>query len=270
MITNMKNRLSNRNLLKIVPLLFFFSFQFAISNAPFWSKTGHRVIGEIAQDHLTAKTKREILKLLDGQGLAAVSNFSDEIKADTTYRKFSAWHYVNFPADASYKDVDPSPYGDIVIGIQKCIEIVKNDNNSKSDRAFYLKMLVHLIGDLHQPMHVGRLEDRGGNDIEVQWFNRPSNLHKIWDANMVDDYGMSYTELADNLAQLTKKQVAAIQKGSIYDWLEETQDIANEVYKSVENGEKLYYRYSYDWWGTLETQLERGGLRLAKVLNDLF
>ncbi|SDM84145.1 S1/P1 nuclease [Kriegella aquimaris] len=270
MTKSTKNTVNSPQTIKIIVLLFFLSSQLVISNVPFWSKTGHRVIGEIAQDHLNAKTKREILKLLDGESLAAVANFSDEIKADTTYRKFSAWHYVNFPADASYKDVEPSPYGDVVIGIQKCIEIVKNKHSSKSNRAFYLKMLVHLMGDLHQPMHVGRLEDKGGNDIELQWFNRPSNLHKIWDANMIDDYGMSYTELADNLPRLTKKQVAVIQKGTIYDWLEETQDIANEVYESVDEGEKLYYRYSYDWWSTLETQLERGGLRLAKVLNELF
>ena len=251
-------------------LFFFFACQISFGNVPFWSKTGHRVIGEVAQEHLNGRAKRMVKKLLDGQSLASVSNFADEIKADPNYRKFGSWHYVNFPADKKYTDVEPSKYGDLVKGIQECIAVVKDANSSRADKVFYLKMLVHLVGDLHQPMHVGRLEDKGGNDIQVQWFNKGSNLHKVWDANMINDHGMSYTELAVTLPHLTKMQKKAIQKGNVYDWVEESQDMANEIYGSVEVGEKLYYRYGYKWWGTVENQLEKGGLRLAKILNELF
>jgi len=236
----------------------------------FWSKTGHRAIGEVAQEHLNNRTKKAIAKLLDGESLAEVSNFGDEIKADKRYREFGPWHYVNFPADKKYTDVEPSPQGDIIIGIEKCIALVKDKKSTKADKAFYLKMLVHLVGDLHQPLHAGRLEDKGGNDIQVQWFNDGSNLHRVWDSNMINSYGMSYTELAESLPVLSKRQEKAIQEGTIYDWVEESQDIANRIYDSVEVGEKLKYRYSYEWWGTVEKQLQKGGLRLAKVLNDLF
>ena len=235
-----------------------------------WSKTGHRVIGEVAQNYLTRKTKKALNELLKGQSLAAVSNFGDEIKADRNYRKFSAWHYVNFPADKDYGDVTPSEYGDLVMGINKCITIVKDPNSTKSDKVFYLKFLVHLIGDLHQPLHVGRIEDKGGNDIQLQWFGRGSNLHKVWDTNMIEDYGMSYTELADKLPEISKEEVKELQKGNIYDWVEESQDIANKIYESVAVGEKLAYQYSYIWWDTVEIQLQRGGIRLASVLNDIF
>ncbi len=251
-------------------LLLYLVTHLSFANDALWSKTGHRVVGEVAQENLTKKVAKAIAELLDGQSLAAISNFGDEIKADSSYRKFSAWHYVNFPADKKYGDEPPSKQGDLMIGIEKCIEIIRNENNTKEDKAFYLKMLVHLIGDLHQPMHVGRLEDKGGNDIQVRWFNKGSNLHRVWDLNMIDDYGMSYTELASNLPRLSKAQKKAIQKGDIYDWVEESQDLASEIYGSVEIGEKLYYRYSYDWWTTVEIQLEKGGLRLAKVLNGLF
>ncbi len=251
-------------------LLVFFATNVCFSNNPVWSKTGHRVIGEVAQEHLTKKAAKAIAELLDGKGLAAVSNFADLIKADSSYRKFSAWHYVNYPADKKYGEEPPSREGDLMIGIEKCVEIIRNQNSSKADKIFYLKMLVHLIGDLHQPMHVSRLEDKGGNDIQVRWFNKGSNLHRVWDSNMIDDYGMSYTELASNLPQLSKAEKKAIQKGDIYDWVEESHDLANEIYGSVEMGEKLYYRYSYDWFGTVAIQLEKGGLRLAKVLNNLF
>ncbi|WP_149277589.1 S1/P1 nuclease [Pareuzebyella sediminis] len=256
--------------MKNIILILFLITNLTSANNVVWSKTGHRVIGEIAEEYLTKRAKRAIDKLLNGQSLASVANFADEIKADSTYRKFSAWHYVNFPAESKYTEVEPSAYGDLITGIQKCIAIIKNRASSDQEKTFYLKMLIHLVGDLHQPMHVGRLEDKGGNDIQVQWFNRGSNLHKIWDANMIDDYGMSYTELAASLPKLSNSQLEIIEKGDILDWVEESQDIANKLYDSVEVGEKLYYRYSYVWWDTVELQLQKGGIRLAKVLNDLF
>jgi len=251
-------------------LLLFLTTQFALAEVPFWSKTGHRVIGEVAQEHLKGKTKRALRDLLDGQSLAGVSTFADEIKADSVYRKFSAWHYVNIPKGKDYGDVEPNKYGDLVVAINECVRIVKDKKSTRKDRVFYLKMLVHLIGDLHQPMHVGRLEDKGGNDIQLQWFNKGSNLHKIWDSNLINDYRMSYTELAKKLPKLDKHGVRAIQEGDLYDWVEESQDVADKIYQSVEIGEKLYYNYGYVWWDTVESQLQKGGLRLAKVLNGLF
>ncbi len=250
--------------------LIFLISHLSFANSPLWSKTGHRVVGEVAQENLTKKAAKAIDQLLEGQSLADASTFGDDIKADSVYRKFSAWHYVNYPSDKVYGDEPPSKEGDLIVGIEKCIEIIKNENSSKKDKAFYLKMLVHLIGDLHQPMHVGRIDDKGGNDIQVKWFNRGSNLHRVWDSNMIDDFGMSYTELATNLPYLSKIQKKALQNGDIYDWVEESQDLATEIYGSVEMGEKLYYRYSYVWFDTVEMQLEKGGLRLAKVLNGLF
>ena len=256
--------------MKYSVLLLLFTWQFCSADVPVWSKTGHRVIGEVAQEHLRDKARRAIKKLLNGQSLAAVSNFADEIKADSTYRKFSSWHYVNIPKGKKYGEVEPFEYGDLVTGIRECMRIIKDEKNSRSDRVFYLMMLIHFIGDLHQPMHVGRLEDKGGNDIQVQWFDRGTNLHKIWDAHLIDDYGMSYTELAAKLPELDKKRIEQIQKGDLLEWVEESHEMADRIYESVEVGEKLYYRYGYVWWPSVELQLQRGGLRLAKVLNDLF
>jgi len=250
--------------------LLLISVQFAFGNSIYWSKTGHRVIGAIAQGELSGKAKRAINDLLDGKDLASISNFADEIKADRSFRSFSAWHYVNIPYGKEYHEVDPSQYGDLVIGVQKCIEIIQNKNSPRADKVFYLKMLVHLIGDLHQPMHVGRLEDKGGNDLQVQWFGKGSNLHKLWDANMINDYGLSYTELAGSLPKLDRNERKSLQKGSLLDWVEESHKVADQLYESVEVGEKLAYSYGYKWWSTVESQLQKGGYRLAKVLNDLF
>ncbi len=256
--------------MKKVCILFFLAVQLSFGNDMVWSKTGHRVIGEVAQEYLSGKTKRALKKLLGEESLASVANFADEIKADRSFSKFFSWHFVNFPADKKYTDVEPSESGDIVMGIQNCIAIIKDENRTRADQIFYLKMLVHLIGDLHQPMHVGRLEDKGGNDIQIEWFGRGSNLHRLWDSNMINDYGLSYTELADKLPKLSRKEQKVVQQGDVYDWVKESQELANELYDSVEVGEKLGYKYSYKYWGTVESQLQKGGLRLAKVLNDLF
>lgn len=256
--------------MKKLSLLLFLITQISFANDMVWSKTGHRVVGDVAQEHLNRKAKKAIKDLLGGQTLAEVSTFGDEIKADTSFRSFSALHYVNFPSDKKYGDEPVSEYGDLITGINTCIAIVKDTKSSRSDKVFYLKFLVHLIGDLHQPMHVGRLEDKGGNDIQVQWFGRGSNLHRVWDSNMIDDYGMSFTELSDNLPQLTKQEVSVLQEGNVLDWVEESQDIANQLYKSVEVGEKIGYQYSYKWWSTVEVQLQKGGVRLAAVLNQIF
>ena len=256
--------------MRSIVLLCLLSAHLVMGNSNFWSKTGHRVVGEVAMGHLNRKTKRAVSKLLNGQSLAAVSNYADIIKSDRAFKNFSAWHYVNIPLDKNYSEVEPSPNGDLVTGIQKCIEILKNQNSTEADRIFYLKMLIHLIGDLHQPMHVGRAEDKGGNDIQLQWFGKGSNLHRVWDSNMINDYGMSYTELSKKLPVLDKEQIKEIKKGTVLEWVKESQELVNEIYSSVGKGEKLGYSYSYKYWNTVEKQLQKGGLRLAQVLNDIF
>lgn len=174
------------------------------------------------------------------------------------------------PFDVKYEDSEKNPKGDLVSGINKCKEVLLDENSSQEDKAFHLKMLVHLIGDLHQPMHVGRVEDKGGNDIQVQWFGRGTNLHRVWDSDMINQFNMTYTELADNANRISKEQVKYLQKGTAADWANETQQHAIKVYVSVEIGEKLGYSYMYKNFDLARNQLQVGGIRLAKVLNDLF
>ena len=126
------------------------------------------------------------------------------------------------------------------------------------------------MGDLHQPLHVGRAEDRGGNDIKVLWHYKKSNLHRVWDSDMIEFYNMSYSELARNTSDLSKAQIQSIQQGSVLDWTYESQSLAKKVYNSVQPDEKLSYRYSYDHFQIVRSQLQKSGIRLAKVLNDIF
>jgi hypothetical protein len=209
--------------------------------------------------------------LLQGKSLAFVSTFGDEIKSDPKYREFSPWHYVNLPKGATaYSKENANPDGDLLMAIKKCGEVLKDKNSSRENKEFYLKMLVHFIGDLHQPLHTGRGEDRGGNDIQVRWFGDGTNLHRVWDSNMIDSYDMSYSDLAQNTPQLSELQKKKITSGSFEDWMYESKALSEKVYASVEVGEKLGYKYMYDWFPVVREQLQKGGLRLASVLNEIY
>ncbi len=241
------------------------------NNDDVWGATGHRATGKIAENHLTKAAKRKIDKLLQGESLAFVSTYADEIKSDRKkYGKFYTWHYVNMPLDAQYKDVAKNPKGDLITGIRECVNILKDKKSSTEDKRFYLKMLVHLVGDLHQPMHIGQKEDKGGNTIQVTWHGKGTNLHRVWDENMISGWKMSYVELANNAKDLSKEQIKLLQKGDVIDWMKDTHKLTKRVYGSVKSGDKLRYRYSYDYFPIVREQLQKGGLRLAKLLNDIF
>lgn len=236
----------------------------------FWGPTGHRVIGEIAEQHLDKKTKKAVQKLLKNKSLAFVSTFADEIKSDNRYKEFYSWHYINMNLDESYEDSEKNEKGDLVSGIAYCKKVILDDESSDDDKEFYLKLLIHFIGDLHQPMHIGLKSDKGGNDFKLKWFNKSTNMHRVWDSDMIDGYKMGYVELAENADFLSKNQINAIQEGTVVNWVNEVHELTKEVYDSAEKGDNLWYQYSYEYLNTARTQMQIAGIRLARVLNELF
>jgi hypothetical protein len=175
--------------------------------------------------------------------------------------------------DDEYEDITPSERGDVVIAINKCIDILESDSVSDTDKSFYLKLLVHFVGDLHQPLHIGRYEDRGANRIYVKWFGINSNLHRVWDSEMINSYNMSYSELALNLPNpdfLIFKEANDFKRGDILNWVDEIHEYTNKIYGDVSIDDKLGYEYQYKNFGTVKDLLLIGGIRLAKILNYLF
>lgn len=240
------------------------------SAAVTWGPTGHRATGEIAQLYLSKKAKRQIDALLSGQSLALVSTFADEIRSDPRFQEYDTWHYVNFPFDSTYDAYPKSEKGDLYVAINKCISVLKDDGSNDTDKAFHLKLLVHFIGDLHQPMHVGIEEDRGGNRFQLQWFDQGSNLHKVWDSEIIEQYNMSFSELVENREKLTPDEIEKIQNGTLKDWMYESRELCLKVYNTTEVGANLKYNYMYEYSDIVRKQIQKGGLRLAKILNEIF
>ena len=242
----------------------------SVNSSDEWGATGHRAIGEVASKHLSRKASKAIERLLEGESLAFVSTYADEIRSDSQYNSYAPRHYVNMPFDKTYQDIPHKDEGDIVQAINHCIAVLKNPESSKADQKFFLKLLVHFIGDLHQPMHVGREEDKGGNDIKMTWFGDNTNLHRAWDSDIIDSYQMSYTELSINLPRLTKAEVKMIQGAPLMTWVEESHDLVKGIYENTPAESRLSYNYREQYIGLVRTQIQKGGLRLAAVLNEIF
>ncbi len=251
-------------------LCFLFLNQLTANTTPSWGKTGHRAVGAIATKYLKKSTQKKIEKILDGESLAYISIHSDEIKSDSKYRAYSSWHYVNFKLGKKYGEDPINPKGDLIQGIKVCIDTIRNIKTSKVDKAFHIKLLTHLVGDLHQPLHVGHGYDKGGNDIKLEWFGEPTNIHRVWDTNMIESYKMSYSELAANTKVKTEAEINSIKKGTLLDWIYESQTLAETVYASAEAEENLRYKYSYKFFPVVEAQMLKGGIRLAYLFEAIF
>ena len=239
-----------------------------------WGSTGHRVIAEVANNYLTDNAKSQIDNILNGETLVNASTYADDIKSDSRYDMYYDWHFLNMELDDEYEDITPSERGDVYIAINKCIDILESDSVSNTDKSFYLKLLVHFVGDLHQPLHIGRYEDRGANRIYVKWFGRNSNLHRVWDSEMINSHNMSYSELALNLPNpdflLFTEEANDFKRGDVLNWVDEIHEYTNKIYGDVSIDDKLGYEYQYKNFGTVKDLLLIGGIRLAKILNYLF
>ena len=234
-----------------------------------WGSTGHRALAEVASFYLTENTKNKINEILDGETIVTASMYADDIKSDSRYDEYYNWHFINMELDEDYEDTVPSEKGDVFIAINKCIDILESDSVTDSEKSFYLKLLIHFIGDLHQPMHIGRYEDRGGNRVYVKWFGRNSNLHRVWDSEMINGYNMSYSELAKNLPTPEKLEIE-FERDDLIDWVNDIHSYTRNIYKDVSNGDNLGYEYQYKNFPTVKDLILKGGLRLAAVLNYLF
>lgn len=236
-----------------------------------WGQKGHDVIANIAERNLTPKAKKALAEVLGGRSMVYDSSFPDQVKKMPGYEGTATWHYVNVDDGYTYETMPREPKGDVYTAISFMTEQLKDRNLDDSVRNTYTVMLIHLVGDLHCPMHAGRRSDRGGNDYKITWFRQPTNLHSIWDSRVIEAaHNWSYSEWAEQLDRCDKQTKREIMSGTPLDWLHETVDISKLIYRNTPEGSDCGYDYVFEHSKLVEQQLLKGGYRLAALLNEIY
>ncbi len=236
-----------------------------------WGKTGHRVTGAIAQQYLSTEARQAIEAILGVETLAEASTWSDFMRSSPApfwRSEASPYHYVTIPAGQHYSVVGAPPEGDAITALKLFANTLKNPRASLEERQLALRFTVHIIGDLHQPLHVGNGTDRGGNDFLVAFFGEVSNLHAVWDTKLVDHEQLSYSEMTKWLS--AKLTPALVEQWSVTDpivWVTESAQLRDGVYP--ENRD-LNWDYVFEHRDTVRTRLSQGGIRMAAYFNQLF
>ncbi|HUS02839.1 MAG TPA: S1/P1 nuclease [Chitinophagaceae bacterium] len=260
------------NIFKKITLIALFFYLPSQTNA--WGVLGHRIVGQIAESYLTPTAKKEIQKILGTGSIAMSANWADFIRSDSTMNYISPWHYVDVKGGLSYTEFQSYFKNDTIVDaytqLNFLIKELKNKNLAKDKKVMYLKLLIHIVGDIHQPLHVGHPEDKGGNDIKVTWFGAATNLHSVWDSRLIDFQQLSYTEYTDAINHISTAQRAMLQKQRLLDWLYQTYQVVEKVYSDIKPDDKLGYLYNYKFIDILDQQLLIGGVHLAGLLNEIF
>ncbi len=236
-----------------------------------WGRTGHRAIGYIAEKHLTPKAKARISVILSGRSLAYVGSWMDEIKSDPKYDYTHPWHYCTIPDGMTYEQAGTPAEGDVIVTVERLIKELKAGQFSPEDidEATALKFLIHLVGDAHQPLHTGNGKDRGGNEVRVKWFWYSSNLHRVWDEDMIDHQKWSAYEMAVEFDVVPPGMIRKWQNSDVRQWTEESMKYRNQIY-DIPPDHKLGWDYEYKNWPVVELRILQAGIRLAGVLNELY
>ena len=234
-----------------------------------WWDLGHRVVAQLAESRLTPHTREAVRDILDGQSLADASVWADNIRQ---YRHDAdKLHYVNIPLAATrYVPERHCPGGHCIIAaIEQERHLLADPAASAEARAEALRFLIHFMGDLQQPLHVADNNDRGGNQRAVIFLGHATDLHKVWDGELIDSSVVNQAEYLESLRrQMGSLDLRALEAGTVVDWAMEGHRIAVEhVYRFPKDGRigRAYVRANRP---IIDRALIAGGVRLAKVLNE--
>ena len=241
-----------------------------------WGKTGHRVVAALADAQLSGLARAHVKELLGVESLDEAATWPDDMRSapgQFWQKTATPWHYVTL--NGIVYDHAPSE-GDALEALSRYRATLQDPKASLADKQLALRFIVHLVGDLHQPLHVGKCCDRGGNDIKVKWFGRDLNLHSVWDSALVDEEQLSFTELAAKLQRHTSNaDVKAWWDINPRDWISESGQLRETVYPEPDRKDpkappELSYGYVYKYTPLMEQRLKQAGARLAAYLNDIY
>jgi hypothetical protein len=241
-----------------------------------WGSLGHRTVGLIASRHLTPKAQAAVKDLLGTATLEEVSTWADDVRNDPQYKSTGPWHYINLPLGLSRQQFDATVLSmnkaNVYSALQESESTLINPYASKVDKEKALKFIVHFVGDLHQPMHVSRAEDQGGNKLQVNYESKGTNLHALWDSRLLEHEGLSDQQLAGKIDHATPQQIQQWQSDPLLQWLWESYQISTRLYSEVQamKNRTITEDYYHAHLPVIEDRLEQAGIRLAGVLNTLF
>ncbi|MBR6508812.1 MAG: S1/P1 nuclease [Paludibacteraceae bacterium] len=237
-----------------------------------WGPEGHRVIAKIAYAYMNKKTTKQVDKVLGKSGLVFWANWPDEIKSDTIYPHSFDWHFQDMDPGLTDEQVAamltdyPAEGGNMFRALDSLAALLKQDKNNFDALRFF----AHISGDRYCPMHMGHMEDKGGNTIKLKWFYTPTNLHRIWDENLIEYRGYSYSEYAALLIDRFGDERKTIEATPLAELTVNNYHITSAIYAYQELGDTNTYHYAYRWKDTLDHQLFIAGVRLAQSLNEIF
>ena len=248
------------------------TFLLAFSNLTYgWGQTGHRVTGAIAEAHLSTQARQTIAKLLPNESLAEASTYADEMRSNPStfwQRTASPWHYVTVPEGKTYTEVGAPKKGDSISALASFKKTLLNKKASLAEKQLALRFTIHLIGDLHQPLHAGNGTDKGGNDTKLQFFREDSNLHRVWDSSMIDRKQLSYSEWTKWLeSKISEKNITDWHQTEPKTWVAESTKIRASTYP---DSDSISYNYMYEQMPVVTLRLQQAGIRIAAYLNEIY
>ena len=264
-----------------------------------WGPNGHRIVAQICELNLSEETKNEIQKVLGKNYLAEIANWPDYVKSEKGWDFAESWHYTTIHPDQTVDQVQTqysrdTDINDAMEAIDLMKRILNNDQGAtsffenlmkknkarplnNSTRATALAFLMHIVGDIHQPMHVGKNKDRGGNKISVLYFKEMTNLHKVWDTDIIEHEKLSYTEFAYFINKLSKDEIRSYQNDPVRKWAIESIALRERIYNTLydftdrDSGLPSFsWQYQHDFIPFVKERLVTAGVRMAGILEDIF
>lgn len=244
---------------------------------------GHRIVAGIAENHLSENTAQALDAILGESDLGSLSLWPDQIRGKAKWKHTRYWHYINVADGAQLETATQSSKGDVLSALEQSFRQLQLPSGEISDREHLeaLAFFVHFAADIHQPLHVGRRSDRGGNLVGIQWSGktRLTNLHWVWDSGLLKTAGLSVEDYVKQLDRAGKKQIRHWQQDSFLDWARESKMLRSQVYEfgigvnSSTAGKKsriITEDYINRNRPIIEKRLLMAGIRLAGQLNRLY
>ena len=243
-----------------------------------WNGAGHRLVANLAEPHLSPQARTEVQRLLALEGassMADVASWADDLRNTGTdlARHSTRWHFVNMAEDGcAFDAARHCPDGDCVVAaIRDQAAILADRDRPDAERLQALKFVIHFVGDAHQPMHAGYAHDRGGNKLQVHVHGKGSNLHALWDDDLLASAGLDEAEYAARLQVAPDRltpDTGPYTPSAPAVWVEQSCRIATApgVYP---DRAKIDEAYLDRHRATAERQVQLGGARLARLLNDV-